>query len=412
MRRRKAWLVAGLGLAISVPAILAAPAATGGDWPRYRGPKGDGVSHETGLLKTWPAGGPRVLWRAKLGTGYSGMAVMNGRLFTLFGSGGKELAVAFDAATGKELWRAQLGPDRQDGMGGGPRATPTVDGELVYVIGAEAKLAALEAATGKVRWRADLVAQQGARVPQWGVSTSPVVEGGLLLVNAGGDGGRSLLGLDKLTGKVVWAAESDVPGYSTPLVLDLAGTRQAIFFAGTSLISVSPQTGKRFWSVPWETSYDVNAAMPVFIPPDRVFISSGYDTGGQLLRVVAKGGQPAAEPVWRNKVMNNHFNSSVYVAGHLYGFDDSTLKCIEPVTGAERWKQRGFGKGSLLVADGHLWVLSDRGELALVELGPGGYREKARAQVLEGKTWTVPTLAGKRLYVRSESELVALDVAG
>src|SRR6185436_14852419 len=415
MRRRQAWLATGLGLVVGVPAILAAAAAapaTGGNWPRYRGPKGDGVSPETGLLKVWPASGPRVLWRARLGTGYSGMAVSGGRLFTLFGNGRDELAIAFDAATGKELWRARLGPDRPDGQGGGPRATPTVDGGLVYALGAEGKLAALEAATGKQRWAVDLVAQHGARVPDWGVSTSPVVDGGLLLVDAGAGGGRSLLGLDKLTGKVVWAAESDAPGYSTPLVVDLAGTRQAIFFAGTSLISVAAETVKKIWSVPWQTSYDVNAAMPVFVPPDKIFISSGYDVGGLQLRVIAKGGQPAVETVWRNRVMNNHFNSSVYVAGHLYGFDDSTLKCIEPASGAERWKQRGFGKGSLLVADGHLWVLSDRGELALAELGPGGYREKARAQVLEGKTWTMPTLAGKRLYLRSESELVALDVAG
>jgi outer membrane protein assembly factor BamB len=392
--------------------MAAAAPPQGADWPRYRGPRADGISRETGLLETWPASGPRVLWRAKLGTGYSGMAVSAGRLFTLFGNGRDEIALALDAATGKELWRHRLGPDRADGQGGGPRATPTVDGALVYVLGAEAKLAALEAATGKVRWAADLVARHGARVPDWGMSTSPVVEGGLLLVNPGSGNGRSLLGLDKLTGKVVWASESDVAGYSTPLVLDLAGTRQALFFAGTSLISVSPQTGKRFWSVPWETSYDVNAAMPVFVPPDKVFISSSYDVGGLLLRVVSRGGRPAAETVWRNRVMKNHFNSSVYVAGHLYGFDDSTLKCIEPVSGEERWKQRGFGKGSLLVADGHLWVLSERGELALAEVGPGGYREKARARVLEGKTWTMPTLAGKRLYVRSERELVALDVAG
>jgi outer membrane protein assembly factor BamB len=413
MRRHKARLLAGLGFAVFVPAVFAAAAATAPpDWPRYRGPKGDGVSKETGLLKAWPASGPRVLWRAKLGTGYSGMAVVGSRLFTMFGSGGNEYAAAFDATSGKELWRTRTDRDRPDGQGGGPRATPTVDGNLVYVLGAEGALAALDAASGKARWSVDLVAQHGARVPDWGVSTSPVVEGNLLLVNAGGSNGRSLLGLDKATGKLVWASESDVPGYSTPLVLDLAGTRQAIFFAGSSLISVAPQTGKKYWSVPWQTSYDVNAAMPVFVPPDKIFISSSYDTGGQLLRVVAKGGGPAAETVWRNRVMKNHFNTSVYVAGHLYGFDDATLKCIEPQSAAECWKQRGFGKGSLLVADGHLWVLSDDGELALVEVAPGGYREKARARVLQGKTWTMPTLAGKRLYVRSESELVALDVAG
>src|ERR1044072_8431968 len=266
MRRQKAWLLAGLVCAVLVPAVLAAAAATGAtDWPRYRGQRADGVSKETGLLKTWPASGPRVLWRARLGSGYSGMAVVGGRLFTMFGSGGSEYAVAFDAASGKELWRAKLGPDRGDGMGGGPRATPTVDGDLVYVLGAEAKLAALEAATGKVRWRVDLVADYGAEVPQWGVSSSPVVDDGLLLVNAGGGGGRSLLGPHDEAGTKVGAAESDVAGYSTPLVVDLAGARQAIFFAGTSLVSVSPQNGKRFWSVPWQTSYDVNAAMTVLV---------------------------------------------------------------------------------------------------------------------------------------------------
>jgi outer membrane protein assembly factor BamB len=321
-------------------------------------------------------------------------------------------AIAFDAATGKELWRTRIDAERPDGQGSGPRATPTVDSGVVYAHGAEGKLAAIEAATGKVRWRVDLVAQYDARVPQWGVSSSPVVEGGMLLVTAGGDDGRSLLALDKATGKLLWAAESDVAGYSTPLVADLAGTRQALFFAGSSLISVSPRDGKRLWSVPWRTDYDVNAAMPVLIAPDKVFISSSYDSGGQLLQVVSRGGRPAVEPLWQNRMMKNHFNSSVFVAGHLYGFDDSTLKCIEPLSATERWRQRGFGKGSLLAADGHLWVLSDRGELALVAVAPGAYQERGRAQVLTGKTWTVPTLAGKRLYVRSESELVALDVAG
>jgi outer membrane protein assembly factor BamB len=286
-----------------------------------------------------------------------------------------------------------------------------VDGELLYALGAAGKLVAMEAATGKVRWRVDLADEYSARIPEWGLSSSPVVEGGMLLVTAGGGNGRSLLALDKATGKLIWDAESDRAGYSTPLVADLAGTRQALFFAGTSLISVSPRDGKRLWSVPWQTSYDVNAAMPVLVAPDKVFISSSYDTGGALLQVVSRGGRPQVETVWRNRLMKNHFNSSVYAGGHLYGFDDSTLKCIESASAAERWKMRGFGKGSLLVADGHLWVLSDRGELALVALTPNAYQEKARAQVLTGKTWTMPTLAGKRLYVRSESELVALDVA-
>ena len=411
MRNRMGLLAAVLVLAISIPAVIDGAAAPA-NWPKYRGPAGDGISTEVGLLKSFPATGPRVVWRAPLGTGYSGVSVVGDRLYTMFGSGGNELVAAFEATTGKELWRVSLGPDRQDGMGGGPRATPTVDGDRVYAIGAEGKLVALAADTGKVRWSVDLVKEYGARVPQWGISSSPVVEGGLLLVNPGGGNDRSFLGLNKLTGKMEWAGESDTPGYSTPVVHDIAGTRQAIFFAGTSLISVSPQNGKRLWSVPWKTSYDVNAAMPVFIAPDKVFISSSYDVGAQLLKVSGSGGTQQVESVWRNRVMKNHFNSSIYFDGHLYGFDDATLKCIDPVSGTERWKARGFGKGSLLAADGHLWVLSDKGDLALVELAPGEYKEKARAKVLEGKTWTMPTIAGKRLYLRTENELVAFDVAG
>ena len=417
MRRRESRLAVGLGHRAALGAALAlalgvAAAAHGGDWPRYRGPNGDGITGETGLLKTFPESGPRVLWRAKLGTGYSGMAVAGGKVFTLFGNGKDEVAVAFDAATGAPVWKTRIDRERFDDMGSGPRSTPTVDGNLVFVHGAGGKLAALDAPTGRVHWLVDLVSTYGSRVPQWGSASSPVVDGNLLLVTAGGPRGKALLGLDKRTGKLVWSAESDEPGYSTPVIAEIGGTRQAIFFAGTSLISVSPQRGQKYWSVPWQTSYDVNAAMPVFIAPDKVFISSSYDTGAQLLRVASQGGRPSAEVLWRNRLMKNHFNSSVYYGGHLYGFDDSTLKCLEPLAPAERWKQRGFGKGSLLVADGHLWVLSDRGELALVEATPSEYREKARAQVIEVKTWTMPTIADKRLFIRSESELVAFDVAG
>jgi outer membrane protein assembly factor BamB len=410
MRRPQTWLPAALGLCLVL--ALALVAAARGDWPRYRGPKGDGIAGETGLLKSWPGEGPRVLWRARLGSGYSGMAVAGGRVFTLFGNGSDEVAAAFEAASGKPVWRARVDSERRDEMGGGPRATPTIDGELVFAHGAGGKLVAFEAVTGKVRWSVDLVSEHGSRVPQWGSASSPIVDGNLLLVTAGGPSGRALLGLDKRTGKLVWSAESDEAGYSTPVIVEAGGARQALFFAGTSLISVSPQRGQKYWSVPWRTSYDVNAAMPVFIAPDKVFISSSYDVGAQLLRLVSQGGKPAAQVVWTNRVMKNHFNSSVYYQGHLYGFDDATLKCVEPLTATERWKQRGFGKGSLLVADDHLWVLSDRGELALVEATPEAYREKARAQVIEGKTWTMPTIDGKRLFVRSERELIALDVAG
>ena len=399
--------VVALSVALS-GAVLAAPA----DWPQYRGPRRDGLSAETGLLAAWPAGGPKVLWRASLGNGYSGLAVAGGRVFTLFGNGRDEYAVAFDAASGKELWRARTDADRRDGQGSGPRSTPTVDGARVYALSALGKLHALDAASGARRWSVDLAAEYGARVPAWGVSTSPLVEGELLLVDAGGRAGHSLLALEKESGKLAWASETDQAGYSAPLAVTVDGVRQVLFFTGTSLVSVSPADGKAFWRVPWETGYDVNAAMPVFVPPDRVFISSGYDKGAQVLRIRRQGGGAAVEPVWRSRVMKNHFNSSVLVDGFLYGFDDGTFKCIEAASGEERWAQRGFAKGSLLAAGGHLWVLSERGLLALVEATPEAYREKARHQLFEAKTWTMPSLSDGRLFVRSEKELVALDVEG
>jgi hypothetical protein len=189
------------------------------------------------------------------------------------------------------------------------------------------------------------------------------------------------------------------------------GIRQALFFTATQLVSVSPADGRTFWRQPWETSYDVNAAMPVFLPPDRVFISSSYDRGALVLTMRRDGDGVAISEAWRSRDMKNHFNSSVYLDGHLYGFDDGTLKCLDAATGEERWAQRGFAKGSLLAADGHLVVLSERGVLALVEATPSAYVERARAQVLDGKTWTMPTLSDGVLYVRDQQEIKALKIA-
>jgi outer membrane protein assembly factor BamB len=399
--------LATLVLALSALALAApAPAA---DWPRYRGPGGDGRSGETGLVRGWGGDGPRVLWRLPLGEGYSGMAVAGGRVYTMFASGGDEFALCVDAATGKERWRFRTDANRFDDMGSGPRSTPTVDGSLVYVLGAQGKLYALEAANGRKVWSVDLVADLGGRVPRWGVSASPLVDGDLLLVDAGGRGGKSVVALDKRTGKQRWAASDDVAGYSTPLIVSIGGLRQALFFTGTQLVAVDPANGKVFWRKPWRTEYDVNAAMPVFIPPDKVFISSSYDTGATVLRVTRQGQGAAAEEVWRSRVMKNHFNSSVLHGEYLYGFDDGTLKCVHAATGETKWAERGFAKGSLLYADGQLVILSERGLLVLVEATPQAYRERARSQVLQGKTWTMPSLADGRLFLRTERELVALD---
>ncbi|MCZ6727399.1 MAG: PQQ-like beta-propeller repeat protein [Acidobacteria bacterium] len=376
------------------------------DWPRYRGPTGDARSPETGLLTEWPADGPPEVWRAELGDGYSGMAVSGGRLYTLFGSGRDEIAVCLDAASGREIWRVRIDSNRGDDQGDGPRSTPTVDGDHVYVLGASAKLYALDAATGATRWRVDLPEQLGARVPRWGVSTSPLVEDDLLVVDVGGRPGYSLVAFDKRTEPVRLHANDDVPGYSTPLAITVGGQRQVVSFSGTELVAVAAADGELLWRHPWRTSYDVNAAMPVFLPPNRLFISSGYDTGAAVLEI----GERSVREVWRSRVMKNHFNSSVLVDGYLYGFDNGTLKCLDSASGEEQWAQRGFAKGSLLYADGRLVILSERGLLALADADPRQYTERSRFQLFKTKTWTMPSLAGGRLFVRDQEELVALNL--
>lgn len=395
---------------LSLPILALAGLASAADWPQFRGPNRDGISRDTGLLKSWPQGGPKVLWTAPVGDGYSTVVVSGGRLFTMFNQGGDEMVVAYDAKTGKPLWRFRSDSAYNDEMGNGPRSTPLVDGNLVYTLGAKGKLNALEAATGKRVWGTDLKSELDARAPQWGIATTPLVEGNLLLVDVGGSSGKSVAAFDKKTGKIVWTAQSDKAGYSAPIAITVGGVRQVIFFTGTSVASLSPKDGKLFWRVPWRTDWDVNAATPIFMPPDKVFISSGYGTGAALFQVKAGNGKASVDEVWRSRSMKNQFSSSVLHNGTIYGFDDGTFKAIKAATGEDLWRERGFGHGSLILADGHLYVLSDRGKLALVEATPEEYREKSSFQPLSGKCWTAPVVANGILYVRNEEKLIAMDV--
>ncbi len=402
----------GIG-AVAVTLLAAAPAAEqGAGWPQFRGPARDGRSAETGLLERWPESGPAELWRVGLGNGYSGISVYKGRVYTMFGRGKDEYAAALDASTGETIWEFRTDSNRPDSQGDGPRSTPTVNGGIVYVLGAKGKLYALRAGDGTPIWSHDLGEEYAARPPQWGVSMSPLVEGRLLLVDAGGKDNSSIIAFDKNTGKEVWKTFDDSAGYSAPIAITVDGVRQVLVFTARNLVAVSPTEGSVLWSIPWKTSYDVNAATPVFIPPDRFFISSGYDVGGAVYEIAVDAGKITVNQVWKNREMKNQFSSSVLHDGHLYGFDDKSLKCIAAETGERKWRERGLGHGSLIYVDGHLLVLGEGGNLVLVEASPDAYREKARAVIFEGKTWTAPTFAGGTLYLRDEKELVALDVSG
>lgn len=388
------------------------------DWPQWRGPHRDGVSREKGLLTSWPDGGPPQLWKAEVGAGYSALVVADGRAITLIQDGNNEAVVCWDADTGHELWRFRYPASYTDSMGDGPRSTPAIADGRVYSVGATGMFHCLDAATGKKLWDHDLLAEFQAKNLQWGVSFSPLVEGDLVLTNPGGPGGRSLAAFDRRSGELVWKSQDDPAGYSSPTAVTAAGRRQVLFLTGAALVSVAPEDGGLLWRYPWATRYQVNAATPIHFqaqsggkPHDYVFIATNYGKGCALLKIVAesRGGIQAVR-VYESNRMQNHFSSTVRLGRHFFGFDDSHLECMDALTGKVLWKQGGFGKGSVLAADGHLIILGDQGKLALAEASGEEYREKASFSFSHGKCWTVPVLASGKLYVRDEKQVVCYDV--
>lgn len=389
----------------------ASGSAKGGsyEWPQWRGPDHTGVSRERGWSAAWPQEGPKRLWKASVGVGFSSFAVGQGRAFTLGNSASNDTVFCFDAATGQELWKhsypAQLEPNYYEG---GPSATPTVDGPRVYTISKHGNLFCFEASSGKVVWQKNLVEDLGATRPDWGFAASPMIEGNLLLLNAGGAGAA----LSKSDGSVVWTSGTNVGGYATPVPFGSGAERAVVIFSGDSLVGVRVADGRELWRHPWVEEYKLNAADPIFVTPDSVFISS-YTRGGALLRV----GQAGVSEVWTNKNMAVGFNSCVLLNGHLFGIHgkadgpEKEVRCVDATTGVLKWKQEKFGLGSVTAADGKLILLSERGELFVAEASPQAFKPLARAQVLGGKCWTTPVLANGRIYCRNaKGNLVCLDV--
>jgi len=261
----------------------------------------------------------------------------------------------------------------------------------------------LDAASGSVAWSKDVTQEPGAKMPTWGFAGSPLVEGDLLLLNVGSAGAA----LDKKTGKTVWKSGDGEAGYSTPVPFDAGGKRMIALFLAKSVAAIELQTGKMTWSYPWETSYDVNAADPI-LSGDQVFISSGYNRGAALINVATTPPVKA----WENKNMRNHMNSCVLIGGHLYGFDEDKLTCLDWKTGAAKWTQGGLGKGSLSASGDKLIIQSAKGELVIAEANPAAFKPIARAQVFGGESWTTPILANGRIYCRnSKGDVACVDVS-
>ena len=382
--------------------------AEAADWPNWRGPNHNGVSNETGWVATWPKNGPKVLWKKSIGTGFCSIAVSNGRVYTMGNIKDNDILYCFEADTGKEIWKKSYPcPLFKKNHEGGPSATPTVDGDSVYTFSKNGDAIRFKAATGQVVWHKKLNKDLGFKHPTWYFASSPFIIDNMVILNAGTAG----VALNKADGSVIWQNGKGAAGYSTAVPFTMDGKKCIALFAAKEMVALNPKTGKVLWKIPWKTSYDVNAADAV-IEGNKIFLSSGYNKG---CAVYTFGPSDFTEE-WKNKKIRNHFNSSVLWKGYIYGVDDGkSITCLDFKTGEVKWTQSGFGKGSLMLADGKLIILSDKGKLAIAEVSPTGFKELASAQILpKKKCWTVPILANGRIYARNNpgGQLVCLDVSG
>jgi outer membrane protein assembly factor BamB len=384
--------------------------AVGADWPQFLGPQRNGVSTETGLLQTWDAKGPPVLWRKDVGEGFSAPVIAGDRLILFHRVGDEEVVECFDAATGERKWKHTDPTKYQDplGKGDGPRSTPLIADERVYTLSPGGRLLCLKLSDGAKVWQRELL--KDYKVPRsfFGVGTSPILEGGRVLVNVGArDAG--IVALDKDNGKEVWKATGDGASYSSPVAATIGGVRHVFFFTRQGIISLDPASGDVHFSKRWRSRMDasVNAATPIVVG-DQVFFTACYETGAILVR--AK--KDSIEEVWNNdRSLSCHFGTPVYHDGYLYGFHGrqetgTEMRCVDLKTGRVHWSQEGFGCGSIILAEGNLIVLSEAGELVLIEGKSDKYREKARAVVLAGPCRAHMALANGRLYARDNKKLV------
>jgi outer membrane protein assembly factor BamB len=399
-----------LALVLSLPAAVSNRAPD--DWPQWRGPNRDGRSAERGLMKAWPQNGPPLAWRATgMGEGYSSFATSNGRLYTLGARGDREYVIALDAATGKQLWATPHGRRFGNDRGDGPRGTPTIEGDRVYAFGASGDLSVLESGTGKVIWTVNVLQKFGGSNITWGLSESPLVLRDRILINAGARD-ASVVALRKTDGSLIWRSQSDQAGYSSPVLHEVGGISQAIFFTGQRALALDVDNGRLLWSYDRVSNRTANIATPI-VRANRVFLSSDYGTGAALLELTPGNGTVTAKEIYFTNDMRNHHASSILVGDYLYGFSSAILTAMHFDTGKVAWRDRSIGKGSLVYADERLYVYSEQGVVGLVEPTPQGYREHGRFRISTGRlpTWAHPVVSGGKLFIRDQDTLYAYDVA-
>jgi outer membrane protein assembly factor BamB len=388
------------------------------EWPQFLGPQRNGISGETGLADRWPEDGPKEVWRVLGGGGMSGIAIAGGRAFTMIQRDGKQIALALDPRRGEMLWETAVAPEYRNAMGDGPRATPTVIGDSLFVYTGEGTLVALRTADGKELWRREAVRENKSKPAEYGMACSPLAAGDLVVVTVGAPG-PTVVAYRRDSGEPVWKAGSDPAGYSSPVLLNVAGKEQVVVFSGASLLGLDPESGNPLWRYEYVTDYNCNIAIPLAYE-GNIFVSCGENHGAALLRPTRNDSAFRVDEIWTShgpeSVLRNEWQTSILRDGYLYGFDNvgsagpvTHFNCVEIATGKKMWEKLRFGKGNLIFADGKLLMTTFKGELILARATPRGYEELSRAAVLRS-TRQAPSLADGFLYARDDREIVCFDV--
>ncbi|RMF77901.1 MAG: hypothetical protein D6744_10760 [Planctomycetota bacterium] len=383
-------------------AIGPSTSARAEDWPNFRGPRYDGISAESGL-RTRGDAPPERLWSADLGEAFSSFAVVGDRAYTCGDKNKKQNLYCLDASSGEIIWQRDIEREYPESHGSGTRATPTVDEGRVYIMGAHGRLVCYDAAEGKELW-----SHTYRNPPTWGYSASVLIEGDKAIVQVGGKG--AVVALNKETGAEIWKSCEGDAGYATPYPFKHDGKRYVAVFLGDHLSIVDPLDGRVVFNKEWKTSYKVNAAAPIY-HDGYLLMTSGYHQGAALLKLRTDGDRLAADEVWRSDVLLNKFQSCILYEGRLYTSDQRALKCVDFLTGEELWSQNRVAHGTLVLADSHLFLLTEKGELRVAPISPTGFVPTWSAKILDGRCWTVPVIHNGRLFARSLKEVACFDIA-
>ncbi|MFT4689713.1 MAG: PQQ-binding-like beta-propeller repeat protein [Verrucomicrobiia bacterium] len=376
------------------------------DWPQWRGPNRNGVSTETNWVADWGKKPLKVVWRANVGDGYSSMSTSANRVYTMGNFRDSDTVFCLNDKNGKVLWRYNYpcaAADLENFRG--PRCTPTVDGNRVYTVSRLGHLLCLNANNGTLLWTKNLINDYNGRHNYFGLSGSPLVIGNTLIVETG-SAKWSVVGLNKATGRFLWGNGNNMAGYSSPVPMQFGREPGVVVLSAQTVTGRVASNGRVVFRRSWTTQDGNNVATPL-VWQDKVFVSSGYKVGCALLQV----GEGVARPVWSNRNMRNHFSSSVLIGGHIYGFDESELRCMDLITGTIKWRTRVYLKGSLMGAGDRLIVQSETGTLAVVEASPWKFTEISKSKIFNARrTWTVPVLSNGRIYTRNRASLICLQL--